>query len=262
MSFDPIRKKYQDQQNAPALFKPLEKTVRTSQVLAGEIRKYIVQGKFKPGQSLPSERDLAKSFQVTRTVVREAVRSLEQLRLVSVRQGGKIRVLDYLASAGIEFAADLLLGSDEEPSEMMKDIADAWWVIGRAMMFYAVENFKSEDLDDLLEAVLAYIRESDKKRGDYKRLQGLDYEVQNRLMRSTGNRAMILLHNSMRHVYSHVADLFTPIVQNSEHIAGNYTRLMYHLSKKDVKGAKKVFESYFNHGREALRRGDGNFWEV
>ena len=261
MPFSPI-KSNTDPKNNPtpaSLFKPIEKTVRTSQVLAREIRKFIVRGQIKPGQSLPSERDLARSFQVTRTVVREALRSLEQLRLVSVRQGSKIIVLDYLTSAGIEFVADLLLGSMEEPEETMKDIAEAWWVIGRAMMFYAVENFHPRDLDSIVKAVLAYIRESDKKQGDLRHLQGLDYEVQNRLMRSTGNRAMILLHNSMRHVYSHVADLFEPIVENSEYLALNYTRLIHALSKNDVNAAKKIFENYFDHGREALRRGTGWF---
>ncbi|MBI9077783.1 MAG: FadR family transcriptional regulator [Desulfatibacillum sp.] len=257
MPFDPIKNTEDPslENSTPATFKPLEKTIRTSQVLAGEIRKYIVQGRFKPGDSLPSERDLAKSFQVTRTVVREALRSLEQLRLVSVRQGSKVTVRDYLTSAGIEFVADLLLGSKDKPTDIMKDIAETWSVIGKAMMYYAVENFRPEDLDSLVEAVLAYIRESDKKDSDPRRLQGLDYEIQNRLMLSTGNRAMILLHNSMRHIYSHVAELFEPIVENPEFLAGGYTRLVHALSKGDARAAKKVFESYFDHGREALARG-------
>jgi len=51
----------------------------------------IVSGKLKPGDRLPSEHDQARAFKVGRSVVREALRSLAQLGLISIvpgRQGG------------------------------------------------------------------------------------------------------------------------------------------------------------------------------
>jgi GntR family transcriptional regulator, transcriptional repressor for pyruvate dehydrogenase complex len=51
----------------------------------------IVSGKLKPGDRLPSEHEQARAFRVGRSVVREALRSLAQLGLISVvpgRQGG------------------------------------------------------------------------------------------------------------------------------------------------------------------------------
>ena len=51
----------------------------------------IVSGKLKPGDRLPSEHDQARAFRVGRSVVREALRSLAQLGLISIvpgRQGG------------------------------------------------------------------------------------------------------------------------------------------------------------------------------
>ncbi len=237
-----------------SIFKPLEKTVRSSQLLANEIRKLIVQGKIKPGETLPPERDMAKSFQVTRPTVREALRSLEQLRLVSIRQGSGITVRNYLTTAGIEFVADLLLGAGNNMQSLMRDISEAWWVIGRAMMFYAVEQYRKEHEDFLLEAIMAYLREASSDDPEPRRLQELDYEVQNRLMHGTGNQAMILLHNSMRHIYSHVATLFEPIVENPIFISNVYSYLMHALDKGDTQRAKEVFAEYFDHGKEALAR--------
>lgn len=47
----------------------------------------IVAGEFPPGTTLPIEPDLCETFGVSRTVLREAVKSLEEKMLVRVRQG-------------------------------------------------------------------------------------------------------------------------------------------------------------------------------
>lgn len=53
----------------------------------------IAEGKFKIGTRLPSERDMAEDFGVSRVVIREAMRSLESRGLVDVRQGSGTFVL-------------------------------------------------------------------------------------------------------------------------------------------------------------------------
>lgn len=47
----------------------------------------IVRGEFPPGGMLPTEAELCEQFQVSRTVIREAVRSLEARGLVHIRHG-------------------------------------------------------------------------------------------------------------------------------------------------------------------------------
>jgi GntR family transcriptional regulator, transcriptional repressor for pyruvate dehydrogenase complex len=47
----------------------------------------IARGDFKPGEALPSERELVGAFGVSRVSVREAIRSLEAIGLVEVYQG-------------------------------------------------------------------------------------------------------------------------------------------------------------------------------
>ena len=45
----------------------------------------IKQGHVKPGERLPTEKELTETLSVSRTCVREAVKSLESLRLITVR---------------------------------------------------------------------------------------------------------------------------------------------------------------------------------
>ena len=63
-------------------------TVRkTSDVLAGELRKRILTGAFAPGTPLPAERDLVAQTGLSRGSVREALRILEAEHLVTTKPG-------------------------------------------------------------------------------------------------------------------------------------------------------------------------------
>src|SRR5688500_13588792 len=55
--------------------------------LAGELVERIVRGQYPPGSSMPSEPALCESYSVSRTVVREAVKMLQEKGLVQVRRG-------------------------------------------------------------------------------------------------------------------------------------------------------------------------------
>jgi len=57
------------------------------EVICDQIRERISQGKLQPGDRLPSEKELAEQFDISRTVVHEAIRSLEIAGLVEVRTG-------------------------------------------------------------------------------------------------------------------------------------------------------------------------------
>lgn len=60
---------------------------RIHESVAEQLRDAILDGRFAVGRRLPPERELAGEFQVNRTSVREAIKVLEGLGLVRVRQG-------------------------------------------------------------------------------------------------------------------------------------------------------------------------------
>ena len=58
-------------------------------LIVEQIRGLARQGQLKPGDRLPSERDLCKRFGTCRATVREALRTLESRGLVEIRVGGR-----------------------------------------------------------------------------------------------------------------------------------------------------------------------------
>ncbi|DAC71668.1 MAG TPA: hypothetical protein DSN98_09230 [Thermoplasmata archaeon] len=52
-----------------------------------QIKESIISGRYNPGDKLPSERELVEQFQVSRVTVREALRSIQHLGLISIKRG-------------------------------------------------------------------------------------------------------------------------------------------------------------------------------
>jgi GntR family transcriptional repressor for pyruvate dehydrogenase complex len=72
--------------------KAVEKKRAYEDVVA-QIRAFIKDGRLKQGDQLPTERDLSVTFKVSRATIREAIRTLESMKLVQSRQGAGTYVL-------------------------------------------------------------------------------------------------------------------------------------------------------------------------
>jgi GntR family transcriptional repressor for pyruvate dehydrogenase complex len=70
------------------IFTPIKQT-KISEEIAGQLKSLIFEGKLKPGEKLPSERDLAKSLNVSRVSLREALNTLQGMGLLEVQHGNR-----------------------------------------------------------------------------------------------------------------------------------------------------------------------------
>ena len=94
-----------------------------SDAVFGQLVDAILSGRLAPGDPLPSERELAESFQVNRHAVREALKRVQQSGLVRISQGGKTRVLDWRQHAGLDVLSALAAAGTLPESRVLHDIA-------------------------------------------------------------------------------------------------------------------------------------------
>lgn len=86
---------------------------RVADAVLGQIEGMILEGSLKPGQKLPTERELAKQFEVSRPSVREALQKLAARGLLVSRQGGGTYVSVEIGEAFADSVMDLF-GSHPE----------------------------------------------------------------------------------------------------------------------------------------------------
>ena len=77
------------------LFEPVvEEHHSRAQRIVAQLRRLMVEGKLKPGDRLPPERELARQLNVSRTSLREAVKILSAMGLLSIQQGRGVFVTE------------------------------------------------------------------------------------------------------------------------------------------------------------------------
>jgi GntR family transcriptional regulator, transcriptional repressor for pyruvate dehydrogenase complex len=89
------------------MLKVIKKT-RIYEEVVGQLHQLIDAGKLKAGDRLPSERELAETFRVSRSSVREAIKTLENEGLVITRPGSGTFVTTVNVEAIIPSLASLL----------------------------------------------------------------------------------------------------------------------------------------------------------
>jgi DNA-binding FadR family transcriptional regulator len=80
---------------------------RLYEQIAEKLSNGIASGKYKVGQRLPSERELAQTFSVSRPTIREAIIALELDNLVDVRTGSGVYVVNKQPPGGKAGATDI-----------------------------------------------------------------------------------------------------------------------------------------------------------
>jgi GntR family transcriptional regulator, transcriptional repressor for pyruvate dehydrogenase complex len=100
-------------------FEPIERP-RAFEVICDQIRERLAAGSLTPGMKLPAERELARQFGVSRTAVREAMRTLESAGIIRLQKGARggaficdrdagamTKVIQELLDSGVFSLADL-----------------------------------------------------------------------------------------------------------------------------------------------------------
>ena len=96
--------------------KPVYRVVKTSRLyeqIVKQVEESILSGQLKPGDQLPAERDLAQSFGVSRTAVREAVKTLREKGLVEAFSGRGTFVTNGTSHA-IRQSLDLMIRINQQ----------------------------------------------------------------------------------------------------------------------------------------------------
>ena len=224
-------------------FKPIARQ-KASEQIAEQIRKSIVDGLLRPGQRLPSERDLAAQFEVTRTTLREALKKLESLKLVFIRHGDRATVMDYMRHGGLELLSDLLARRDRVNLGLLENVMEARVVIGAEGARLAARRRNDDDLLELERAVEALEQAVD----DDQRFHELEFEFFHVLSTAAHNLVFVFLLNSIRRLYRNNLEFFAPLVRDTAETAAHHGRLVAAVRAQDADESTRLARSFLEAG--------------
>jgi len=206
--------------------------------IESQIRAMVAQGLLKPGDRLPSERDLAAKLNVSRNTLREAMRTLERAGILEMRKGthGGAYILHGNSDSIIDGLSNLYHLGAISPEQLTE--ARIW--LSEIVVRVACERATEEDLRALDENIQAGRQAIADDRFDIR--QRLHREFHLVLARMTRNP---IIEATMAGVME-VMGLFIERIGPSENAFTEPARdrLMKHLRKRDAEAAVKEMTSY------------------
>lgn len=220
--------------------------LRPRQQVEETIKALILSGELKSGEMLPPEAELARQFNVSRTTLREALRSLTSQHLISkvpgARGGNFIQSVDYksLGTVMSETVGNLLtLGSIE-----FDEVADVRRFLEVPSVRLAADHRSDDDLAELADIVQRQKTAS----VDDPAIPDLDRRFHTLIARASGNRVLASLVAALHHSTEpvHYLDLSPEV---GRHTVRQHTAILRAITNRDPDKGEKAIIDHLNYLR-------------
>lgn len=179
--------------------KPVSRTTLSEQV-AMQLASELTGGRWKPGEKLPSEAELCKAFNVGRSTLREALKSLAFIGLIRMRAGGGSYVSDQPSKylEGPLFAKGVL-----NTEKDITDLSDARILLETEVAGLCAQRATEQDLAALND-ILKQMKTAIEQGGDAFRQLDLGFH----LAIAMGSKNQVL-SELLRHIREALQELIT-----------------------------------------------------
>jgi GntR family transcriptional repressor for pyruvate dehydrogenase complex len=212
------------------------KSTRIYEEIVRQIKTMIAEGRVKGGDRLPPERELAEKFVVSRTSVREALRTLESLGLIEIRAGEGTFVRSASVEALIEPLAVVIVTQREAVSELF----EARRLLEPSIAGLAARRAGSEEIADMERILDEQAKEVAAGRTGIVQ----DAAFHTAIAGAAHNRAITRIVNTLM-------DLLTQSREDSLHTPGRPTRshqdhrrILSAIRQRDADGAREAMHDH------------------
>jgi GntR family transcriptional repressor for pyruvate dehydrogenase complex len=226
----------------------LTRDATLAQRVEEELERLIVESRLGAGDRLPSERELASQFGVSRTVVREAVTALAAKKLVDVNVGRGTVVRAPSPEAAAESMRMLLRmqsgGADAEK------VSEVRHIVENEIAYLAAARRTEQDLHDL-ELILDETRQHLDDPDIYIKS---DVAFHACLARATQNELFVIVLDSLVDVMIEVRLLCLRIPGLTRVALGFHERLFETIKAGDPDAARAVMDAHMDQAADTFRQ--------
>jgi GntR family transcriptional repressor for pyruvate dehydrogenase complex len=233
------------------LIEPI-KTDSLKDVFVLRFEELILSGKFKMGQKLPSERELALQLRVSRPVVHEGLVELASRGLVSLKPRFGAVVNDYRKEGSISLLSSLIQYQKGKLEPELLDSLLQMRMLMEPQFARRAAQYKTEEQVREFYEILAREEEADYR--DIQKITDLDFEFHLLVAVASGNAVYPLLLNSFRQVYTNLSGQFFNDSQVVITVRKYHRDMVKAMEAGDGKKAMSVMKALLHHGEQHLRQ--------
>jgi DNA-binding FadR family transcriptional regulator len=229
---------------------------RAFEDVVSQIQEAILEGRLKIGERLPGERQLRETFQVSRGTLREALRTLEQKKLIQIRTGMRGgAIICPVNTQPVSESLDLLLRYQKIE---LKELAEFREEVEGAVAAQAARRAKKEDIRELtsyLESIKDLLHDGQET---WRKAIKIDNQFHLCLARIAGNRVFVSILTIVYDNIFRYFDRFLPKDKKvTEKIYQDLCGIVEAIHEKDARKTKALIQDHvkrFDRMMEANRK--------
>jgi GntR family transcriptional repressor for pyruvate dehydrogenase complex len=222
------------------MFTRIARETRLSDKVASRILEVIVDSPLRPGDSLPSERTLGEQFGVSRTVIREALRSLAGKGVVEMAQGRGIRIARVEPSAVSETMRLFLKG---RPALDYARVHEVRALLETEVAALAADRALEADLDGLAASCEALAELLD----DAEAASKADIEFHRVLARCTHNELFLVVLDAIDEPLKEIRlETFETVARRAHVALESHRRIYREVRARHAEGARAAMQEHLD----------------
>lgn len=229
------------------VFETIRKNTAPEMVVEQMLKK-ISNGEIATGARLPSQRDLAQSFGVGRSSIREALNALAVMGYLDVQQGRGTFIARELPGTDLSMAK---LKPALQAASLL-DLIELRETLECRAAELASERIEARHFSQLRQS----LRDMEESAEDYQRFLKADLQFHTALAEATGNRIFsemlrFLLEKVVGHHEKFKTSLLSPAYRS--HSIDTFKQMLACLEKEDGRGAGEWMREHLNAIRRELK---------
>ena len=230
------------------LFKTVERTSTLANRVTRQMEHLVVEGRLRPGDRLPAERELARQFGVSRTVIREAVRALVAKSLLEVRPGSGTLVRSPTRDS-VAQSMSLLLRTAQLEVDYEK-VHEIRRILEVEIAALAAQRRTAEDLKHMEEI----LRSASEIKGDRNCFAECDVAFHAALARATHNELFSVLLDSVVDIMLKVRELGFTVPGTPARALKYHQAILEQVKAGDPASARQAMREHLIESEDTMRQ--------
>jgi GntR family transcriptional repressor for pyruvate dehydrogenase complex len=214
---------------------------RLHEEIVSIIQKQIMNGTITPGTKLPPEREMAETFNVNRTTLREALSKLENLELLEIRHGDGIYAKNFLDSGNMDLIKAAV--SIDEDNTTLLSLLETRRLLVPEIAYLAAQRRTPADLNELKQVIL---------KKDITMLER-DIKVHQIIARSAQNLLFTIALNFFNQVFRAYGYLYFDDERNVKRSREFHKEIYEAIKTGEPETARRIMKDVLHYAEEAVK---------
>ncbi len=223
--------------------------------IADEIAKKLIgeilQGKIAAGEKLPPERELAVRFNTNRNTLREALRNLITMKLITARQGDGLRVRDFRKTGEwtlVPYFIQMEGGTVDERVQLLEDIMR----LRRILIVDVVRSLAQQGTEDKISEIRILVKRHRDSKDDPRALVEIDLEILLAMVDASRSLAYKWVFNTVVQMYLEIVFAHPGFWYFSDDYCDNYDAILDACEARDAQRAAEIIGKHFEESDSTI----------